>query len=596
MRRMALRTVSNPTSPNPVPRLSRRSTRVVAALTSVAALSGAFLIGSPGAQATTIDVTTTADGGAGSLRAAISLANTTPGPDVIQVPAGTYALTLPGAEEDANATGDLDLSGDVTIVGVGATATIIDAGGIDRVLDVRSGTTTIQSVTVRGGNSGAGTTAGGGIRQTGGNLNVFDSVVRDNHTWTGGGILSTAGSLDIRRSEIVGNVAVSEPGNGSVGAGVAKTNASGTLSIRDSLVADNSSVGGNGGGLYANSPTISVVNSTFTQNAQYTRTVLIEQWGKVPATAAFSFVTIAGNVSTGPTGGIQSNVGPTSSLDLTLEGVLLQDNATGGASRNCEVAANGSFTSLGSNLSDDATCTALTQASDLADNAATTLGALANNGGPTRTKMLLAGSSAVNAAVCDAAVTTDQRGAPRPGGATCDIGAFERDAIVPPSTTTTFQPTTTTTSTTSTTMPSSTTSTTEATTTTSTTAPEPETTTTTASIPETTTTTAPGSTTSTSSTSTTTTAAGPEATTTTAPVDGSTTTISVPPAVRGAVLDTFATNAATTSGSLPVTGAADTLRFVLIAIALLAGGLTLVLGSRHLAGQRLAQHFEDQRP
>src|SRR5215207_79436 len=84
---------------------SRRAVRATAALTSLVALTGVFLVGSPGALAATIDVTTTTDGGAGSLRAAIAQANANPGPDVVQLPAGTYALTVPGADEDADVTG-----------------------------------------------------------------------------------------------------------------------------------------------------------------------------------------------------------------------------------------------------------------------------------------------------------------------------------------------------------------------------------------------------------------------------------------------------------------------------------------------------------
>ncbi len=51
------------------------------------------------------------------------------------------------------------------------------------------------------------------------------------------------------------------------------------------------------------------------------------------------------------------------------------------------------------------------------------LGALRNNGGPTDTLALLAGSPAIDAGVGCAA--TDQRGLPRPLGVACDSGAFE---------------------------------------------------------------------------------------------------------------------------------------------------------------------------
>ena len=78
--------------------------------------------------------------------------------------------------------------------------------------------------------------------------------------------------------------------------------------------------------------------------------------------------------------------------------------------------------SRGNNLSDDATCT-MFGATDLASTPAGIAESLANNGGPTQTHALLAGSAAINAANPQLCSPTDQRGAPRVG--TCDIGAFE---------------------------------------------------------------------------------------------------------------------------------------------------------------------------
>ena len=62
-----------------------------------------------------------------TLRAAIQVANALPGPDTIIVPAGTYALTIPGQGEDAAAAGDLDITDNLTITGAGAATTIIQA-------------------------------------------------------------------------------------------------------------------------------------------------------------------------------------------------------------------------------------------------------------------------------------------------------------------------------------------------------------------------------------------------------------------------------------------------------------------------------------
>jgi hypothetical protein len=60
------------------------------------------------------------------------------------------------------------------------------------------------------------------------------------------------------------------------------------------------------------------------------------------------------------------------------------------------------------------------------------LGPLQDNGGPTQTHALGAGSVAIDpipeAECVDAdgePLTTDQRGEPRPGGTMCDVGAFE---------------------------------------------------------------------------------------------------------------------------------------------------------------------------
>src|SRR5207249_1910027 len=92
--------------------------------------------------------------------------------------------------------------------------------------------------------------------------------------------------------------------------------------------------------------------------------------------------------------------------------------------------------SLGNNLDSGNTC-ALTGPGDLI-NVNPMLGPLQNNGGPTDTHALAAGSPAVDAAANAGCPATDQRGAARPfdgngdGTPTCDIGAFELN-IPPPS-------------------------------------------------------------------------------------------------------------------------------------------------------------------
>jgi CSLREA domain-containing protein len=64
-----------------------------------------------------------------SLREAVLNANAFPGPHTITLPAGGYTLTIPGINEDAGETGDLDITKDLTIIGIGAPSI---SGNIDR--------------------------------------------------------------------------------------------------------------------------------------------------------------------------------------------------------------------------------------------------------------------------------------------------------------------------------------------------------------------------------------------------------------------------------------------------------------------------------
>ena len=63
---------------------------------------------------------------AANLNAAIDGCTAGSGDDTIIIPDGTYILTVPGAGEDAAATGDLDITDDVDIFGANPATTIRD--------------------------------------------------------------------------------------------------------------------------------------------------------------------------------------------------------------------------------------------------------------------------------------------------------------------------------------------------------------------------------------------------------------------------------------------------------------------------------------
>ncbi len=101
---------------------------------------------------------------------------------------------------------------------------------------------------------------------------------------------------------------------------------------------------------------------------------------------------------------------------------LLATNAPGGNG-------SGVITDLGHNLSSDSSCAFYAPGS--MNNTDPVLGPLTNNGGPTRTMALRAGSPAIDAGDSSAAPLSDQRGFPRPAGSAADIGACEYGSMLP---------------------------------------------------------------------------------------------------------------------------------------------------------------------
>ena len=218
-----------------------------------------------------------------------------------------------------------------------------------------------------------------------GTLTLTSSTVSGNSTNSSGGGVHNSGTLTITSSTVSGNSAA---GNG-FGGGVFN---SGTLTLTNTTVSGNSA-GGNarGGGLFN-----SGVNSG-------------------QATLALSLV--SGN--TAPTGAEISRDPDGNVLTANNFNLFGHSGLTGAQ-------AFYGFTPGPSDLSATADGTR-----------PTALGAilgptLADNGSPTRTHALIAGSPAVDAVPAGNCVTTtDQRGAPRPQDgdgntvADCDIGAFE---------------------------------------------------------------------------------------------------------------------------------------------------------------------------
>jgi len=238
----------------------------------------------------TISVTTFvdeyADPGPGtgcSLREAITAANTDTafggcvkglGTDTVQLDIGTYVLSIAGTNEDANVTGDLDITAAIMLHGSDSGTTIIDGGDIDRVIDSRI-TTTIHALTVTNGRTVTTDSLGGkgGGIYTSTWMSLIDVDVTYNETGdganNGGGGIYNAGNLTLTNVEVSHN-SVGSGNTIGCGGGIFVFDAySGitSLTINSSTISDNScgsvfkgndTIGGNGGGIFQTGSDVTV--------------------------------------------------------------------------------------------------------------------------------------------------------------------------------------------------------------------------------------------------------------------------------------------------------------------------------------------------
>jgi hypothetical protein len=271
----------------------------------------------------------------------------------------------------------------------------IDGQGARRGVQVSGAVVTLQRFTIQNGNAGvsaegAGIAVGGpGGASLGVGLVLDQSTVRNSGPT--GGIWSDGGPLTITNSTVSGN---SSNDSGTGGGITAATGA--PLTIRNSTISGNSANSGGGGILVARLAGADV--------------------------AQLSNVTITGNTASGGTGGgIAAEFGAT----VQMRNSIVAGN-NGPMPGWVDVYPAGGVNSLGYNIG-----TGFSPApGDLISNPV--LGPLADNGGPTQTQTLLAGSPAVDAGNpggcrddTGALLQTDQRGLPRPAGSACDIGAVE---------------------------------------------------------------------------------------------------------------------------------------------------------------------------
>lgn len=407
-------------------------------------------------------VTNCDDDGAGSLRATIAAAASGDTIDLSALTCATISLTTGyiGIPQD-----------DLTLIGPGAANLAIDAGSTSGVLrHTGAGTLSIAGLTISHGTY-AGPTPHGGCLYSAANIELTNSTVANcevdgSGTMALGGGIFTEGDLTLASSTVTGNVVhavgaaahgggvyvhgdfdaaysmisynstYAGPINGGVGGGAVVI---GTALVRHSTIFYNSAyaVGGlytygdvtldastiayNGAShtagmraLYVTgSPLATIVNSTIANNTS----VATVGGLNLIIPAKISNSTIAFNNAFNGLGGVLM-----SNYTLELDSTIIANNI--GFNVPDDFAVYGPVVTTGANNLVVASSAPLPPDTIPDD---PMLGTLGDNGGPTMTIPINAGSPAIDAGNDVAGLSTDQRGLgfPRIGGALPDIGAFE---------------------------------------------------------------------------------------------------------------------------------------------------------------------------
>lgn len=354
---------------------------------------GAFELQSAGDQT----VTNLADTGAGSLRAAVIASNDFPSANTV-----TFQSGLTGSIPVIR--GELSIEAPVDIEGPGADELTVDGGNAHRIFESEPGyglDVTIAGLTLANGSAFVG--RAGAVLQSGGNLTLQSLEATGSYAYNPGGAIATllgVGDLTIESSTLSGNQA---DGAGAI------------LFVGDELTVRSSTISGNSGGIYSGGG--------------------IYATGTGPATITDS--TITGN-DAGKGGGVYVYMG---SQGPTFTNSLLADNtATVGPDLYADNPATDPTATF--SLFEDPGASGQLGGSTSSDvfGVDPQLGALALNGGTTRTQALPQSSPAVDQGMSS---TADQRGVARPvdfasipdsmalGANGADIGAFELELPAP---------------------------------------------------------------------------------------------------------------------------------------------------------------------
>lgn len=255
----------------------------------------------------------------------------------------------------------------------------------------------------------------GGALENSGVATITRCTISENHAVVGAGIEGSYGSLTVRDSTISANIASERGGGIFIGYG-SQANIFGATVV-------NNTAGDMGGGGMTNMGTTSVVNSTFTGNV----TASTVRGSAINNSTAGGNLTLYNGTLSGNTGFVTLN--NENNASISLANTIIANTTSGWDCSNYF----GTIAESKNNWVSDGDIGESCGATNFGD---PMLAALADNGGPTQTMALQAGSGAIGAgddSICAGTLVAglDQRGVTRPQGLHCDIGAFEFESTYP---------------------------------------------------------------------------------------------------------------------------------------------------------------------
>ena len=273
-------------------------------------------------------------GGACTLRAAVQEANHQAAADIINLPAGTYTLEIPGNHEDNAAQDDLDILDDLTITGADQATTVIDGNAKTRIFDVIPNSIKVQisGVTVRNGME---TTTGGAIDNHA-DLTLTDVTISGS-AGPEGGAISNSGNLSLTRVTLDANTADDA-------AGGLWNEPAATATIQDSTLTHNQSttLHASGGAIF-NEGTLEITGSTIQNNTTAGSGGGVATAGDLTVSDS----TVSDNTATDSGGGIWLDEGGA----VTVTNSHVDGNSTQGGGGGVELAGNQPFTITNSTIS-----------------------------------------------------------------------------------------------------------------------------------------------------------------------------------------------------------------------------------------------------